>query len=101
MFKFLLAVVVSMFFAGVAFATPPNLTPHVLSGSIIYVAIPGSPSAIVQENVEVDFLSESACTGAKTAKEHGGFSPLASVTNGAKSEGDIRKFVNLQCLPKF
>lgn len=98
--QIILAVVLSLVSVG-AFATPPNLTPHVLSGSIIYVAIPGSPAAVVQENVEVDFLSESACAGAKTAKEHSAFSPLASVTNGAKSEGDIRKFVNLQCLPKF
>ena len=96
--QIILAAVLSLVSVG-AFATVQ--APHVLSGSIIYTKIPGSVSAMVQENVEVDFLSESACTGAKTAKEHGSFSPLASVTAGAASEGDIRKFVNLQCLPKF
>lgn len=97
LFKSLLGVLfLSVLMVGVASAA----VTHTLSGSVIYIAIPGVTNTPLIENVNVNFYSEAACNGAKVLKEHGAFSAYASVTNGAKSGGDILKYVNLQCLPK-
>jgi len=95
--QLLLAVTLSL----VSVSTFATSGVHTLTGSVIFTKIPGYPAVVVQENVTSDFMSEAACLGAKSAKEHGLFSAVASVTAGAASEGDIRKFVNLQCVPKF
>lgn len=94
--QLLLAVVLMVLMVGAASAADT----HTLSGSVIYISVPGATTTPLIENVNVNFYSESACNGAKVLKEHGVFSAYASVTAGAKSEGDIRKYVNVQCLPK-
>lgn len=101
MFKSLLVAVVLVVLSLVSVGAFATSGVHTLTGSIIFTKIPGNVNVMIQENVNSDFMSEAACLGAKSAKEHSTFSPLASVTAGAPSEGDIRKFVNLQCVPKF
>lgn len=73
--------------------------PHQLTGAVIVSKVPGSAIETPTINYNARMNSYAACTSAVQAIEHATFSPYPQVTNGGKSEGDIQKFVFLQCLP--
>jgi len=80
--------------SGSAFATG-----HRLTGAVILNKVPGSNLETLAVQYNARFASLADCNAAISTIEHATFSPFAQVTKGGKSEGDIQKFVFLQCLP--
>lgn len=74
-------------------------TSYQLTGAVVFNKVPGSSIETPTVQYNAKFASQSDCTAAISAIEHATFSPYAQVTKGGKSEGDIQKFVFLQCLP--
>ena len=80
--------------SNVAFATA-----HQLTGAVVLNKVPGSSIETPAVQYSVRFGTLAKCNDAINTIEHATFSPYAQVTKGGKSEGDIQKFVFLQCLP--
>lgn len=72
---------------------------HQLTGAVILNKVPGSNLETPAVQYNAKFASLADCNAAISTIEHATFSPYAQVTKGGKSEGDIQKFVFLQCLP--
>lgn len=72
---------------------------HQLTGAVVFNKVPGSAIETPTVQYNARFASQNDCIAAISAIEHATFSPYAQVTKGGKSEGDIQKFVFLQCLP--
>lgn len=72
---------------------------HQLTGAVVLNKVPGSAIETPTVQYNVRFPTIDGCTAAINTIQHATFSLYGQVTNGGKSEGDIQKFVFLQCLP--
>lgn len=95
MFKSLFLVVGLMFaLVGVAVATPVTMV-----GGVIFVGVPGAATTPVVVNYNTEHNNQADCDAAIAAIDIEEFVPYGNVAHGGKSEGDIKKYVFLKCVP--